>query len=38
MPIVVEVVVLALLAYLIGLAFGWALWGRAGQSEGEENQ
>ena len=30
MPIVIELVVLLLLAYAIGLALGWGLWGRTG--------
>ncbi len=28
MPVVFEVTLLALLAYAIGLAIGWALWSR----------
>jgi len=28
MPIVFELVVLMLVAYAIGVAIGWALWGR----------
>jgi hypothetical protein len=35
MPIAYEVVALALLAYTIGLALGWAIWGRSPRSEGE---
>ena len=29
MPIWIELIVLALMAYAIGVAIGWALWGRA---------
>ena len=29
MPIWIELLVLALLAYVAGLAIGWALWGRS---------
>lgn len=36
MPIAYEVVALALLAYTIGLAIGWALWGRTSLPEGED--
>lgn len=36
MPIAYEVVALALLAYTIGLAIGWAVWGRAALPEGED--
>lgn len=30
MPIWLELTVLLLLAYFVGLALGWTLWGRAG--------
>ena len=30
MPIWFELIVLALVAYVIGIAIGWALWGRSG--------
>lgn len=30
MPIWMELLVLSLIAYGIGLAIGWAIWGRAG--------
>ena len=30
MPIWFELLVLALVAYGIGIAIGWALWGRSG--------
>lgn len=36
MPIAYEVVALALLAYTIGLAIGWAAWGRTALPEGED--
>lgn len=29
MPIWFELIVLALVAYVVGIAIGWALWGRA---------
>lgn len=29
MPIWMEVLVLMVLAYLVGLALGWAIWGRS---------
>jgi len=35
MPIAFEVVALMLLAYLIGLALGWALWARNSNPSGE---
>lgn len=31
MPIWLELVVLALFAYFLGIALGWAIWGRAGK-------
>ena len=33
MPIWSEVLVLSLAAYAVGLAIGWALWGRSGSPE-----
>lgn len=33
MPIWLELVVLCLTAYAIGLGFGWLLWGRHGSSQ-----
>lgn len=33
MPIVIELVVLLLLAYAIGLAIGWGIWGRSSGSD-----
>lgn len=37
MPIWLELLVLALIAYGVGLALGWAIWGRAGgETEGHE--
>lgn len=30
MPIYVELIVLLLLAYVLGLALGWGIWGRTG--------
>lgn len=39
MPIWLELVVLTLIAYAVGLAIGWALWGRTGsESDGESGQ
>ena len=35
MPIAFEVVALMLIAYLVGLAIGWALWGRSKPRSGE---
>jgi hypothetical protein len=35
MPIWLELLVLALLAYAAGLALGWLLWGRTAIAEGE---
>jgi hypothetical protein len=35
MPIWLELLVLALLAYAAGLALGWLLWGRALTADGE---
>ena len=29
MPLWIELIVLALMAYAIGVGLGWALWGRA---------
>ena len=29
MPIWFELLVLALIAYVVGIAIGWALWGRS---------
>ncbi len=29
MPIWMEVLVLMVIAYLVGLALGWAIWGRS---------
>ncbi len=31
MPIMFEILVLAVVAYVIGLALGWMMWGRAGE-------
>jgi len=36
MPIWLELIVLALLAYALGLALGWALFGRNAANAGEE--
>ncbi len=36
MPIWSEVLVLCLAAYAIGLAIGWALWGRAAPNARQE--
>lgn len=33
MPILFELIVLALVAYGAGLALGWAMWGRAPRDE-----
>ncbi len=33
MPIWLELLVLMLLAYTVGLALGWALWGRTARKE-----
>lgn len=33
MPILFELIVLALVAYGTGMALGWALWGRAPRDE-----
>jgi hypothetical protein len=35
MPIWLELLVLMLIAYVVGLAIGWALWGRANEDEGQ---
>jgi DNA-binding transcriptional regulator of glucitol operon len=35
MPIWLELLVLALLAYAAGLALGWALWSRSATAESE---
>lgn len=32
MPIYLEIMVLALVAYAIGLGLGWLLWGQSGKS------
>lgn len=32
MPIWMEVLVLMVIAYLVGLALGWAIWGRSSGS------
>ncbi len=34
MPIWSELLVLALIAYGVGLAIGWAIWGRTGDKTG----
>jgi hypothetical protein len=34
MPILMELAVLMLIAYAIGVAIGWAIWGRAAKGEG----
>jgi len=34
-PLVLELVTLMLLAYLVGLALGWALWGRRAPKSGD---
>jgi len=34
MPIWLELMVLMLVAYAVGLAIGWALWGRSAETEG----
>lgn len=31
MPVMFEILVLALVAYVAGLALGWIAWGRAGE-------
>jgi hypothetical protein len=31
MPVWLELLVLTMLAYVLGLAIGWLLWGRAGE-------
>lgn len=33
MPIVIELVVLLLLAYAIGMAVGWGIWGRSNDTD-----
>lgn len=38
MPIWLELMILVLLAYGVGLAIGWAIWGRAGDQLQESNQ
>lgn len=35
MPIAFEVVALMLLAYLVGLAIGWAIWARGNPNSGD---
>lgn len=35
MPIIFEVIALMLIAYLLGLAIGWALWARDPNNSGE---
>lgn len=35
MPIWLELLVLALLAYAVGLALGWLLWGRTASDAGK---
>lgn len=34
MPIWLELLVLLLLAYAVGIGIGWAVWGRNGSEEG----
>jgi len=34
MPIWIEVLVLMLLGYAVGLALGWAIWGRTNEATG----
>lgn len=36
MPIWMELLVLALIAYAVGLALGWAIWGRAQTGRDED--
>ncbi|WP_282099594.1 hypothetical protein [Qipengyuania aurantiaca] len=38
MPIWFEVIALMLVAYLLGLTIGWALWGRAAPVETEDTK
>lgn len=35
MPLVLELVTLMLLAYFVGLVFGWLLWGRGAPKSGD---
>ncbi len=37
MPIMFEILVLALVAYVIGLALGWMVWGRADEIMEDES-
>jgi len=36
MPIMFELVLLALVAYATGFGLGWLAWGRSGRVEGED--
>ena len=36
MPIWLELLILALVAYAAGLGLGWALWGRDGHEGGDD--
>ena len=36
MPIWVELLILSLVAYTMGLGLGWALWGRAGDKASDK--
>lgn len=36
MPIVFELVLMALAAYAAGFGLGWLVWGRVGRKEGED--
>lgn len=38
MPVWLELIILLLLAYAIGLAIGWAFWGRAGDQLRETSE
>lgn len=38
MPIWLELLVLMLLAYAVGLTIGWALWGREAGKDGEQER
>lgn len=38
MPIWLELLVLMLLAYLVGIGIGWALWGRVAAPERESEE
>ena len=37
MPIMFELVLLALVAYATGFGLGWLFWGRPGREEGENS-